>query len=410
MMPFNSNDFITTSTHHANKCKSSMIAFTLRASIESSLMLKLFLCTLYFLSISHDLVAGEKAILPLTRSGFTKTELEFVLEKYPELNELDVVLEPQTLSSENNKSANFTLKLYAEFSDDVYIIQKTNSNIEIDKTFVPFEIVVKSLEGEIHNSLYETLKNETNSEKISKQISEAFKDDFSTTKGLRVKAAYSFDVIEYFENGIFIKYGDVIKASLMIGQAISTKNLQQDLATLTWKLLPEILEKNERPFYAPVRSSRVSSLFQLNRRHPVTRRHQPHNGIDFVALSGTAVYPALEGEVVTIGRTRSKGKFILIQHDNGYLTTYDHLKKFKKGLRIGMRVEMQDQIGEVGRTGYATGAHLHFGVIYDGYFVNPISLVKDYCFDQKDHHENFNLDSDDQSLAAEEVQTESVED
>ena len=105
-------------------------------------------------------------------------------------------------------------------------------------------------------------------------------------------------------------------------------------------------------------------------------------------MSGTPVYPALEGEVIAIGRARAKGKFVLIQHDNGYQTTYDHLKKFKKGLRVGMHVEMDDQIGEVGRTGYATGAHLHFGVIFEGYYTNPIYLLKDYSDDQKNLAEN----------------------
>lgn len=369
----------------------------------------MLLCTLFLMSFSNALLAGEKANHLLARYGFTAAELTDILAKYPELNDLDVASEAHTFTKED-KSENFLLKLYAEYSNDVYILQKTNSQLEIKKTYVPFEIEVKSIQGEIRNTIYETLKKETDSEKIAKQISEAFKDDFTTTKGLRVNASYSFDVIEYFDNGRFVKYGDVVKASLIIGQAISKKYLQEDLGTLAWQLLPETLEKNDRPFYAPVRSSRVSSLFQLNRRHPVTKRHQPHNGIDFVAISGTPVYPALEGEVVTIGKTRSKGKFIVIQHDNGYLTTYDHLKKFKKGLRVGMRVEMQDQIGEVGRTGYATGAHLHFGVIIDGYFVNPISLVKEYCYDQKDHFENFNLDSDDQSIVSEEAQTETIED
>lgn len=246
-------------------------------------------------------------------------------------------------------------------------------------------IEVVTIEGDIHGNLRDAVTSAVKDETIAEEISLAFKDEFTNTKGLRARASFSFDIIAYFDQDQFVKYGEVMKASLIIGQAISRKILQQDPETENWSLLPEIVETEDRPFYPPVKSSRVSSLFQFNRRHPVTRRLQPHNGIDFVAPSGSAVYPALDGEIVTMGRARAKGKFILIRHDNGYLTTYDHLKKFQKGLRVGMRVEVQDQIGEVGRTGFSTGAHLHFGVLKDGYYVNPIDLMKDYTFDEEDN-------------------------
>lgn len=245
---------------------------------------------------------------------------------------------------------------------------------------------VVTIEGEFRGNLYEALnealKNETpseleiNTEQIAQEIALAFQPEFTDSSGLRVQAAFSFDLIAYFDQDRFVKFGEVMKASLIIGQAISKKVIQQDPESGNWLLLPELVAEEDKPFYPPVKSSRVSSLFQFDRRHPVTKRLQPHNGIDFVSPSGTPVFPALEGVVVTMGRTRAKGKFVLIEHDNGYLTTYDHLKKFQKGLRVGRRVERQQQIGEVGRTGFSTGAHLHFGVLRDGHYVNPLDLMK----------------------------------
>lgn len=335
------------------------------------------------MTFSRALFAGEKVAQILEQYHFSQIEAEDVLTKYPELNYANIASEARQLVDENN----FTLKLYAENSNDVYIIKKSEAQTEIEKTFIPFDVEKKTFEGEIRGSLYDTLMADIRSEKIAEQIAKAFKEDFTSTKGLLVGAAYSFEVIEYLDNGQAVKFGDVLKATLVVGQATVERVLQQDFKSLEWNLLPVIPEKEEKPFYAPVRSSRVSSLFNLARRHPVKRRIQPHNGIDFVAKSGTPIYPALEGEVIAIGRARAKGKFVLIQHDNGYQTTYDHLRKFAKGLRVGMRVELNDQIGEVGRTGYATGAHLHFGVLKDGFYVNPLYLVKDYAFDQKDNFE-----------------------
>jgi len=346
-------------------------------------MLKTFFLTLLLAMMSFAVLAQDQLATQIfEQEQFTELEVNDFIARYPELESLQVASMAR-IPADNG----FTLKLYSEKTNDVYIIEKSTAQTEIEKTFIPFEVTNKYFEGEIQGTLFETLKENLKSEKIARQISEAFKEDFTTTRGLKVGASYSFEVIEYLDNGQPVKFGDVVKATLFDGKAVSERVLQQDLETLSWHLLPLDPAKNEKPFYAPVKMSRVSSLFNLARKHPVKRRIQPHNGIDFVAKSGTPVYPALDGVIIAIGRAKAKGKFILIEHENGYQTTYDHLRKFTKGLRVGSKVDLNEQIGEVGRTGYATGAHLHFGVLRDGLYVNPIYLVKDYTFDQKDLYE-----------------------
>lgn len=345
-------------------------------------MAKLLTCLLFFTLVSFSAHASGKAVEVLKEHGFKQAEIESALEQFPELEDTIIVAETQKFIEDR-----FALKLYPEADGLVYIITRNFKNVVVEKSEALLEMETKIISGDIKNTLYETIERDTNSEDLARQMADGFKEDFSTTKGLRANASYEFEVAQYFDEGRFVKYGSILKASLVIGKATTRKILKLDSETYTWSLQPEDSTLADKPFYAPIRSSRVSSLFQLNRRHPVTRRHQPHNGVDFVAKSGTPIFPALDGEVITIARTRSKGKFITILHDNGYETTYIHLKKFQKGLRVGMRVELEDQIGEVGRTGYSTGAHLHFGVIKDGYYVNPLYLLKDYGYDEKDLYE-----------------------
>lgn len=356
-------------------------------------MTKAFLCILLLMFQTQGLFASEKAESTLQQYGFSAEEFAGFEKKYPELSDLDVALD-RRIFFDDTSTEHFAIKLYAEDSNDVYTVTKVGPSLNIERDSLPLESEIKTIEGEIRGTLSETIRKDLGSEALGKEMEEAFSDDFSTTKGLRVGASYSIEVREYLDEGRFVKYGSILRASLMIGRAVSKKILKINPENFSWKLLPEDVDLEEKPFYAPVKSKRVSSLFQLNRRHPVTRRHQPHNGIDFAAPSGTPVYPALEGEVIAIARTRSKGKYITILHDNGYQTTYIHLRKFQKGLRVGMRVSLEDKIGEVGRTGYATGAHLHFGVIKDGYFVNPIYLLKTYSYDQKDQYESLPLDGE----------------
>ncbi len=226
-------------------------------------------------------------------------------------------------------------------------------------------------EGKVTSDLFATILKDTENEDWANTIAEAFKDDFVTAKGLKGQVSYDFKL----DSDDQITYARIIVRTAMIEKELQYNEDTQLLSLVTKLPLPE-----EVVFSTPVKAERISSQFNLARRHPVKRKTiLPHNGVDFTAKSRTPIYPALEGEVIAIGRTRSKGKFVLIEHDNGMKTTYDHLRVFQKGLRVGDDVEVDDQIGEVGRTGYATGTHLHFGLINkDGLYVNPIHYLKEY--------------------------------
>lgn len=232
-------------------------------------------------------------------------------------------------------------------------------------------ILPQIFEGRVSGDLYSSVLKNTQDEDLAMSMKEAFKDDFVSIKGLKVQVNYYFET----DSGNQIAY-----ARLVVGSALVEKELTFDVTTGLEILINKIPEFEDRQFFSPVKAERISSQFNLARRHPVKHnRILPHNGVDFTAKSKTPVYPALEGVVVAMGRTRAKGKFILIEHNNGMKSTYDHLRVFQKGLHISDYVEVADQIGEVGRTGYATGTHLHFGLLnQDGLYVNPILYLKDY--------------------------------
>ena len=351
-----------------------------------STMLKIVLVFTLFISIIQNTHASEKAFAVLLSYGFKGEDLISVISQYPEFSDLDVTSESYATAGEEFTN-HLTLKLYAENENTAYLISKNEKTISVEKIDVNLYMEVKTFKGKIEGALYETILDDVNSIKLASAIDETFKDEFTSTKKMRVPSFYEFQVEQFFDDGQFIKYGSILNAKLKIGRAVTKKILNIDKESFEWKLLPENFQSTDKPFYAPVKTSRISSLFQLNRRHPITRRHQPHNGVDFVAPSGTPIYPALDGVVTAVGVARAKGKFVTIHHDNGYITTYDHLKKFQKGLKVGMRVGLDDQLGEVGRTGFSTGAHLHFGIMKDGLYTNPIFLLKNYMYSEKEKYE-----------------------
>lgn len=122
----------------------------------------------------------------------------------------------------------------------------------------------------------------------------------------------------------------------------------------------------------PVKYSRISSMFTHSRFHPVLKISRPHNGVDFAAPIGTPVRTVGDGVIVYSGYGASTGNMIRIQHNARYTTEYMHLNSISKSARKGARVGRGDVIGTVGRTGLASGVHLHFGLFDKGKYIDPM--------------------------------------
>lgn len=123
----------------------------------------------------------------------------------------------------------------------------------------------------------------------------------------------------------------------------------------------------------PVEFSRISSHFSSKRFHPVLQLARPHHGVDFAAPAGSPVRAAADGVIASAGWEGDYGNQVEIRHENGWSTTYAHLKAIAPGMRPGRSVRQGDVIGWVGQTGLATGPHLHFGLFRNGQYQNPLT-------------------------------------
>lgn len=123
----------------------------------------------------------------------------------------------------------------------------------------------------------------------------------------------------------------------------------------------------------PIDGARISSGFGM-RPHPILGYSRMHQGVDFAAPSGTAIYAAGDGVVVHLGPVNGYGNYVEVEHNQQYSTAYAHLSGFARGLREGERVRQGEVIGYVGMTGTATGPHLHYEVHHQGAQVDPQSI------------------------------------
>lgn len=110
----------------------------------------------------------------------------------------------------------------------------------------------------------------------------------------------------------------------------------------------------------PLKYTRISSRYNLNRFHPVQKRYKPHLGTDYAAPTGTEIRTVGDGTVVEARYTSANGNFVKIKHNGTYTTQYLHMSKIASGMKPGARVKQGQVIGYVGSTGLATGPHLCF--------------------------------------------------
>ncbi|MEM7257326.1 MAG: peptidoglycan DD-metalloendopeptidase family protein [Pseudomonadota bacterium] len=127
----------------------------------------------------------------------------------------------------------------------------------------------------------------------------------------------------------------------------------------------------EKQFLRNPVKARITSRFNLKRKHPILHTIRAHKGVDYGAPTGTPVSSAGAGRVIFAGPRGSYGNTVEIQHGDRYTTLYAHLHKFPNNLKKGTRVKQGQVIGYVGRTGQATGPHLHYEFRVDGQHRDP---------------------------------------
>jgi murein DD-endopeptidase MepM/ murein hydrolase activator NlpD len=125
----------------------------------------------------------------------------------------------------------------------------------------------------------------------------------------------------------------------------------------------------------PVRSddSRLTSGFGL-RFHPLLNEKRMHTGVDWASTPGTPILAAGNGTIEEAGRKGQYGNYIRIRHANGYQTAYGHMSRLAQGAAPGVKVRQGQVIGFVGSTGLSSGPHLHFEVLVNNQFVDPMSI------------------------------------
>jgi len=134
----------------------------------------------------------------------------------------------------------------------------------------------------------------------------------------------------------------------------------------------------------PIATGETRSGFGY-RRHPILGYYKMHTGVDWAAPIGTPIFAAGNGVVIMAEWHGGYGRRVEVQHANGYITAYNHMSGFARNIAKGVRVKQGQTVGFLGSTGLSTGPHLHYEVMVNGHFVDPmrVKLARTREFDGK---------------------------
>ena len=261
--------------------------------------------------------------------------------------------------------------IYEKNKVDYVVIDLRDSIFSFTKQ-KPITVVEKEASGIIMSSLSETMESQHLSPYMTDRLASIYAwtiDFFRLQKGDRFKVIYT----EKFINDTIPAGLDKIKASYFEhkGKPLYAFNFIGDTIMGITDFYDEEANNLRRAFLkAPVKFSRISSRYNLNRRIKYYGyRVRAHKGTDFAAPIGTPILATADGTVIKSEYRGGNGNYVKIRHNGAYDTQYLHMRKRK--VRRGQFVRQGDVIGWVGMTGNSGGPHVCYRFWKNGMQVDP---------------------------------------
>ncbi len=256
--------------------------------------------------------------------------------------------------------------LMVEREQGVLVAKTYNHKIETRQTHAS---------GVIDSSLLLAGENAGISDNIIMELANIFGWDIDFALDIRKDDNFTVLYEELYRDGEKISDGKIIAADFVndgkIFRAVRYKNPQTSESEY---YTPDGKSMRKAFIRSPVHFSRISSGFNLKRKHPILLNKRPHRGVDYAAKRGTPIYAAGDGKVIFKGKKGGYGKVMILKHGTKYTTLYAHLKTYNRKLKTGSRVKQGQTIAYVGSTGLATGPHLHYEFRVNGVHRNPLTV------------------------------------
>lgn len=320
----------------------------------------------------HTIKSGDNLASIFKRFNLSATTLHNIIQSDDNTKLLRKIKPGQTLRFAQNSDNTCVALDYDINNIQTLQVRATANGFKSTINEKPVETSHSLASAVIQNSLFYDAKQAGLSDKTIMELANIFGWDIDFSQGLRPGDSFSLLYEskqiegERIENGHilaaeFTNQGDKYQAVRFVD-----KDGHAEYFSADGKSMRKTFLRN------PIDFARVSSHFNLRRKHPVLNRIRAHKGVDYAASSGTPIKATGDGRITFKGVKGGYGRVVIIQHGQQYSSLYAHMSKYGR-YKNGSYVKQGQTIGYVGKSGLATGPHLHYEFRVNGVHRNPLT-------------------------------------
>jgi murein DD-endopeptidase MepM/ murein hydrolase activator NlpD len=318
---------------------------------------------------------GDNLSLIFARVGATNSSLQKVLNSDGSARKALMQMQPnQIVRFRFEKNELVELIYEKDFLNSLRWIQK-GATYKVETLQTKPEVRVASAVAEINHSLFIDGQKAGLSDRTIAEFINIFGWDVDFLRDLQRGDRFSVVFEEFYKDGQKFGNGKILAAEFVNnGKKLRALYFEDDKGGNTGYFSAKGEPMRKTFLRTPVNFTRISSRFSLARRHPILNRIRAHKGVDYSAPMGTPIQAVADGDVEFAGWQNGYGRVVVLKHGNSYSTLYGHMSGFASKIRTGERVNQGQTIGFVGKTGLATGPHLHYEFRVNGENRDPLAI------------------------------------
>jgi murein DD-endopeptidase MepM/ murein hydrolase activator NlpD len=319
--------------------------------------------------------SGDSLSKLFKRAKLKPQQLDEVMKSGEAAKKLTKIFPKDIIRVLTDDSGNIQALRYEIDPETYLMVERDNGELVAELFNHTLETRVAHAEGIIDSSLFLAANEAGISENIIMELAGIFGWDIDFALDIRKGDSFKLLYEEIFRNGEKIKNGEILAAEFVNdGEVYRAVRYTNPETSRSEYYTPEGKSMRKEFLRTPVNFARISSRFTTKRYHPVLHKVRSHKGVDYAAKTGTPIRAAGDGKVIFKGKKGGYGRVVIIQHGSKYTTLYAHLNSYNKNIRVGKKVKQGQTIAYVGKSGLATGPHLHYEFRINGVHRNPLTV------------------------------------
>ncbi len=279
----------------------------------------------------------------------------------------------ESLEFRINQEGSLTQLRYVKSKLESIFFNKESDGYQAELVTLSPDIRPTYASGTIESSLFLASQRAGLSQNLTMELAGIFGWDIDFVQDIRSGDSFHLLYEEKYLEGEKLGDGNILVASFTNQGQTYTAIRYTDSNGDTDYYTPDGKSMKKAFLRTPVDFTRISSRYNPDRLHPIFKTKRPHRAVDYAAPMNTPIKAAGDGRVKFSGWQNGYGNVVFIEHPNNIVTIYAHANKLA-GLKKGQKVRQGQVIAYVGKTGWATGPHLHYEFRVNGVHRNPMTV------------------------------------